>query len=147
MVGETEHIKHARLVGGIASTQTDLIQSKECPKCAEVIKRRARRCKHCSYEYTETDYVKEQAAFDKHEDDLRQKERAAKERKKKKREEKRLVRQKERAAKERERYKGLVVKKRPDGRFEVKNSFGDVVAGSRAYDSIEDAYAFIDFIL
>jgi flagellar biosynthesis GTPase FlhF len=69
----------ARIVGGIASTQTDLIQSKECPKCAEVIKRRTRFCKHCNYKYTEANYVKEQDAFAKFEDGERQKERAEEE--------------------------------------------------------------------
>jgi predicted DNA-binding transcriptional regulator AlpA len=64
-----------RIVGGLASTLTYLIESKECPKCAEVIKRRDRLCKHCNYEYTEADYAEEQDALAKLEDDVRQKER------------------------------------------------------------------------
>ena len=68
-----------RIVDVLASTHTVLIQSKECPKCAEVIKRRDRHCKHCNYEYTEADYDKEQAAFAKLEDDERKKNRAIEE--------------------------------------------------------------------
>jgi len=52
-----------RLIGGVASDKPDLIQWKECPVCAEVIKRRARICKHCNHTYSDADYLQEQNAF------------------------------------------------------------------------------------
>jgi hypothetical protein len=57
------------LPGGVASDKPDLIKWKECPKCAEVIKRRARHCRHCSHTYLDADYLQEQNAFAALEDD------------------------------------------------------------------------------
>ena len=57
------------LPGGIASDRPDQIQWKECPACAEVIRRRARHCKHCNLTYSDTEYLKEQDAFEALEND------------------------------------------------------------------------------
>ena len=57
------------LPGGIASDRPDRIQWKECPACAEVIRRRARHCKHCNLTYSDTEYLKEQNAFEALEND------------------------------------------------------------------------------
>jgi ribosomal protein L37AE/L43A len=52
-----------RIVDGVATTERDLIEGKECPKCAESIRRRARFCQHCKYSYPEDQYAAEQEAF------------------------------------------------------------------------------------
>jgi len=44
-------------------TEPDLIYGKECPQCAQSIRRRARLCPHCKYLYPEDVYAAEQEAF------------------------------------------------------------------------------------
>lgn len=52
-----------RIIDGVASVEPDLIVSKECPVCAETIRRRTHYCKHCKTDYTKDAYCIEQEAF------------------------------------------------------------------------------------
>jgi len=60
-----------RIVDEIASVEPDLIEWKECWRCAEVIKRRSYTCKHCDATHSEEAYQTEQAIFAKLEEDMR----------------------------------------------------------------------------
>lgn len=52
-----------RIVNGVATIEDDLIGGKDCPQCAQSIRRRARFCRQCKYSYPEDVYAAEQEAF------------------------------------------------------------------------------------
>jgi ribosomal protein L37AE/L43A len=52
-----------RVVDGVAMAEPDLIEWKECPVCAEPIRRRTHFCKHCKTDYRKDAYRIEQEAF------------------------------------------------------------------------------------
>ncbi len=60
-----------RIIDGVASVEPDLIDSKECPHCAEVMKRRSYTCKPCGFTYSEEAYKESQKAFAELEEKLR----------------------------------------------------------------------------
>ncbi len=60
-----------RVVDGVATTNSDLIQSKKCPCCDETIKRRAWFCKLCDFHYTKDEFRVEQEAFSKLEEKMK----------------------------------------------------------------------------
>ena len=60
-----------RVVDGVATVEPDLIEWKECPRCAEKIKRRSFTCKRCGFDYSNQFYEEEQDAFAKREEKMK----------------------------------------------------------------------------
>ena len=60
-----------RIIDGVAMVEPDLIEWKECPHCAEVMKRRSYTCKPCGFTYSKEAYKESQDAFAKREKEMR----------------------------------------------------------------------------
>lgn len=125
------------------ATGEENVVEKECPRCAEVIKIRARYCLHCGFEYSEAEFIAEQDAF---KNQVLVKE-AAK-------------RKQENAEKERKlretgiTYKGYFIIPNVNSRFEVlrqdwhlTSSQGYYLKGPQEYDSIQAAKDYIDLTI
>ncbi len=101
---------------------------KECPRCAELIKRRARYCRFCQYEYSEDEFEIEQERFDEELKDHENRDREA------------------RHIQKGIPYKGYQIRKSQHGLFFEVFELDMKVKGSKDYSSIEDAKSYIDRI-
>ena len=109
--------------------QTSAVQAneKECPRCAEVIKLRAKFCLHCSYEYSDDEFKKEQNLF-------------AKEERKK------IKTDKERREAEGVHHLGYQIINTSDSTYEIFES-GIKVKDSGCYESLQEAKNYVNDIL
>ena len=60
-----------RIIDGVATVEPDLIVSKECPHCAELMKRRSYTCKACGFTYSKEAYKESQKALAELEEKMR----------------------------------------------------------------------------
>jgi len=119
-------------------TPSTFPEAKECPRCAEIIKLRARYCLHCKYEYSAAEYEIEKNQI---EDGYRERE----ERYREEAEERRKSDEEVRLSMRGVSYKGFKIRRSERGLFEVFEL--DIkLRGSSGYASIEEAKRYINLI-
>ena len=119
-------------------TERTIPEEKECPRCAEVIKLKAKYCRFCKYEYSEAEFEAEKMQLA---DNLAER----LEREREEVEERRKVEEETLLKTQGISYKGYTIRKSDRGQFEVFE-LGIKLRGSSDYTSIEKAKQYVNLI-